>query len=95
MDVRKERGKRLKQVRLKFGLTVTEMADEMYVSKVHLRNLEAGRKSATLEFYSMLEQKFGVSLNYMINGKEMSDEDIAELKRLIRLMKEIEEKKVG
>lgn len=76
-------GARIKELRLKNGLTQEKLAEDMNITDVHLRRLENGTRAGSIELLIELAQYFHVSLDYLILGRESrADEAKKELSAL-------------
>lgn len=56
----------LKQLRKNFNLTQADLAKKLNVSFQQISNLENGRRNLTLEQTLLLNQKFGVSVDWIL-----------------------------
>lgn len=56
----------LKQLRKNFNLTQTDLAKKLNLSFQQISNLENGRRNLTLEQTLLLNQKFGVSVDWIL-----------------------------
>lgn len=56
----------LKQLRKNFNLTQADLAKKLYLSFQQISNLENGRRNLTLEQTLLLNQKFGVSVDWIL-----------------------------
>ena len=82
-------GERIRELRKKKGMTQEAMAAALHISDTHLRKLEAGQRSASIELYIEISQYFEVSLDYLLLGRRQVAEPVkAELKDvMVRLAK--------
>lgn len=58
--------KNLKQLRKNFNLTQADLAKKLNLSFQQISNLENGRRNLTLEQTLLLNQKFGVSVDWIL-----------------------------
>ena len=61
-------GKRIKALRDQKGLTQEQLAEALHISDVHLRRLEAGRSTGSVELVVEIAEFFDVSLDYLLLG---------------------------
>lgn len=61
---------RLRNLRIKRGLTQKEVADKLGISESAYGYYEQGRRQPQQEAYSVFSELFEVSLDYLISGKE-------------------------
>ena len=61
-------GKRIKALRDQKGLTQEQLAEALHISDVHLRRLEAGRSTGSVELVVEISEFFDVSLDYLLLG---------------------------
>lgn len=72
-----EIGKRIEKVRIDAGMTKKDFAKIMgYSSSTFLIKIESGESSLTVEKAVMIHEKFGVSLDYLILGKETNQDEV-------------------
>lgn len=86
-------GERLRELRKREGMTQEALAADLHISDTHLRKLEAGQRSASIELYIEISQYFEISLDYLLLGNTRSAGQLkAELKDMAdRLMEMIED----
>ena len=65
-------GKRIKELRRTQGLTQDQLCDRLSISDSHLRKMERGDRSASIDLYIEIAQELGVSLDYLVLGKQNS-----------------------
>lgn len=90
----KLRGKRIRSIRKLKDIKRVKMAEDLVISESYLCKIERGYRPGTLEFYMLVADYFGVTIDYLLNGKETTEEEKREIKRLVKLIDMIE-KKVG
>ena len=61
-------GKRIKILREQKELTQEQLADALHISDVHLRRLETGRSTGSVELVIEIADYFDVSLDYLLLG---------------------------
>lgn len=83
---------KLKELRLKTGKSLQEVADAVSVSKPHVWELERGTsKNPSLDLIKRLAGYYGVTVDYLAEKDGELDEEEMHLKQFFR---EIEEKKL-
>ena len=86
----RESGNRIRQLRIKNGLTQEKVAAVLNIDRSFYGRIEAGQKGCSVDLFVQLSEIFHVSLDYLILGRyfatipECSDamqlkEDISEL----------------
>lgn len=58
-------GKRIQMLRIKQGLTQSELAEKIHSSQKYISNVETGKKRPSVDFYVTIANFFGVSLDYI------------------------------
>ena len=61
-------GKRIRQLREQRGLTQEQLAEELHISDVHLRRLEGGRRTGSVELVIEIAAYFDISIDYLLLG---------------------------
>ncbi len=64
-----ECGKRIKSLRKENGFTQMQLSETLKISFDHLRAIEHGRRTCSIELLVDLHVLFDVSLDYLILGK--------------------------
>ncbi|QIZ35102.1 helix-turn-helix domain-containing protein [Saccharopolyspora sp. ASAGF58] len=67
-----EVGSTLRQARKEAGVSLTAMARELYVSKSHLSNIEAGRRPATVDIVRGYEKQLGPIGDDMLRRRDIT-----------------------
>ena len=62
--------KRMKDIRLRAGLTQPEFADQLFTTRVAINAIENCRYNPGLEILRNLKDKYNLSYDYLIDGKE-------------------------
>ena len=70
-----EIGQRIKQLRVMKGLTQEELAVRLNVSDRHLRSLERGEYTPSIDLFVEIAAFFDVTLDHLIMGKSLSDQE--------------------
>lgn len=83
----KEFGKRLQELRKEKGLTQLELAEELNVSLPHLKKLESGERSCSIQLLLEISDYFEVTERYLLRGEEKNMTD--EKERLLAVIKEL------
>lgn len=65
-----ECGKRIIKLRLEQGETQQQMSDKLNISLDHYRGIEVGRRVGSLDLLIEMAFVFGVSLDYLILGRD-------------------------
>ncbi|MGM9680896.1 MAG: helix-turn-helix domain-containing protein [Eubacteriales bacterium] len=60
----------LRQIRKKRGYSQLKVAMDLSISREALSYYETGKRSPDLQMLRLLSAYFGVSIDYLINGKE-------------------------
>ncbi len=69
-EIIKEFGKRLKQVRLSLHMTQDEFGELLGYSQKYISEIERGKKAPTLTGVVKICDKFNLSMDYLVRGKE-------------------------
>ena len=76
-------GERIRQLRIKSGLTQEKVANLLNVDQSFYGRIETGKKGCSVDLFIQLSAFFGVSLDYLILGKVLGDlPNEADLKQL-------------
>lgn len=67
-DVKKS-GERIRQLRVQCGYTQEEFAKTLNVDRSTLSRIESGKRSCSLDLLIQLSDLFGVTLDYLVLGK--------------------------
>lgn len=79
---------RLKELRIKNGKSLQEVADAVGASKPHVWELERGTtKNPSLELVKKLANYFGVKIDYLAGMDDENDESDAQLMQFFREIK--------
>lgn len=62
-----ELGKKVRNLRIKNNITQQELADILKISRVHICNIENGRRGMNLEQLNVLCKYFKIDLSYFVN----------------------------
>jgi repressor LexA len=62
--------KRVRDIRLRAGLTQPEFADQLLTTRVSINAIENGRYNPGLGLLRNLKDKYNLSYDYLIDGKE-------------------------
>ncbi|WP_165444102.1 helix-turn-helix domain-containing protein [Lachnoclostridium sp. Marseille-P6806] len=90
---RRSCGARIRELRKSKGMTQEAMASDLHISDTHLRKLEAGNRSASIELYIEIAQYFEVSLDELLLGRRGPGGPVkAELKDVIGRLMQLTEK---
>jgi len=69
-------GERIKGLREAHNMSVKELAKQMYIGTYALRMIELGGREITAYNYLRLHEIFGVSLHYIITGKQLEEKPV-------------------
>lgn len=67
--------KKIHEKRKQIGLTQDELADRLYVSRQAVSKWEMGKSLPSLEVLLEMTELFDVTIDYMLDGSELSDHD--------------------
>lgn len=65
----KQIGKRLKEIRKKFGISLDKMGEITGLSKSGISDIEKGKKKPSSVYMHALNIKFNVNINWVLTGK--------------------------
>ena len=89
----KESGNRIRALRKKHNLTQEQAAAELQISLTAYGKLERGENGASVDLFVEMSQLFGVTLDYLILGKEnISQETKCYIHSLAQKLLELEKK---
>jgi len=69
----KECGNRIRQLRIKSGLTQERVANVLNIDQSHYGRIELGKKGCSVDLFIQLSALFEVSLDYLILGRCLGD----------------------
>ena len=83
-DKRKNLGLRIRQTRLKRGLSQLELCEKMQISPSHLSDIEQGKKNLGIDIFMRLIDALDVSADWLLEldtpqGSAILDKELAEL----------------
>lgn len=85
----KKSGKRIQQLRKDIDLTQEQLADNLNISHSTMGRIERGSQGISIDLLIEVAAYFGVSLDYILLGREMQTD---KLKNKIRaMMKQLED----
>lgn len=64
-----EVGNRIREERIRLGLTQEELAEKLEVTVEHVRNVEKGRRGVSVKSLKRLNELSGLSIDYFLTGK--------------------------
>jgi len=88
-------GTRIRNLRNERQLTQEQLAEIMNISAMHLRNIESGRKSGSIDLICDFSEYFEVSTDYLLKGKDTAgrtairQELLAEMEKLSALVRQL------
>lgn len=62
-------GKRIKEIRLKLGLTQVELSEKIDFTRTFISEIEIGNKQPSFNFLIALKEKLNVSSDYILSGE--------------------------
>lgn len=77
-------GKRILHLRRQAKLTQEQLADKLGISDRHLRNIEAGERSASYDTLFALTELFNVTTDYILKGEVSSSQTKTEAKKKLQ-----------
>ena len=85
-----ECGKRIKSLREEKGYTQVQLSEAIRISFDHLRAIEHGRRTCSIELLVDLHVLFDVSLDYLILGKTSQLDAVkTELQRAVEIIEKV------
>lgn len=82
---RKILGKRIREERVRIGMTQEQMAEYIDVSTTYIGFIERGERSVTLEKLIMLAECFHVTIDYLLHEPSIEQEENNNEKKLLFL----------
>ncbi len=71
-DIKKS-GERIRQIRIKSGVTQEQVAGALNIDRSFYSRVEAGKKGCSVDLFIQLSNLFHVSLDYLILGRYSGD----------------------
>ncbi len=68
MDIKKEMGNRIRDIRRTQGLTQDQLSEKLSISAKHMSCIERGVSGLSIEHLSQLSDILDVSLDYLVKG---------------------------
>ncbi len=65
----------LRLIRKKKGYSQLKVATDLNISREALSHYETGKRSPDIEMLRTLSEYFGVSIDYLVNGREFGEEE--------------------
>ncbi len=65
----------LRLIRKKKGYSQLKVAMDLNISREALSHYETGKRSPDIEMLRTLSEYFGVSIDYLVNGREFGEEE--------------------
>ena len=96
----KKSGARIRQLRIKSGLTQEKAATALNIDRSFYNRIETGKKGCSIDLFVQLSELFHTSLDYLITGRYsnclLKDADKAQMKEDIeRLITHLEQFKIS
>ena len=77
-------GQRIREERLKLGLTQARLAEDVHISDAYIGQIERGERSLSLDTLIRLANRLSVSVDYLLKDTvEFSDENIVNQFRVL------------
>ena len=104
-DMKKQLGLRIRQARMKQGLSQLELSDMAQVSPSHLSDIERGKKDFGIDIFIRLVNALKVSADWLLElntptvtamldkefGELLSDCTVSEKQRILKMAREMKE----
>ena len=71
-DIKKS-GERIRQIRIKSGVTQEQVAGTLNIDRSFYSRIEAGKKGCSVDLFIQLSNLFRISLDYLILGRYSGD----------------------
>ena len=71
-------------LRMKAGMTQRELAEKLHIGPSAIGMYEQGRREPSVEMLIQIAEIFGVSLDFLITGKEFSEPITGEQEEIIQ-----------
>ena len=93
----KQSGARIRQFRIKNGLTQEATAAELNIDRSYYNRIEAGNKGCSIDLFIQLSELFHTSLDYLITGRCLLEStDKAQMKEDIeKLIEHLQQFKIS
>ena len=85
-------GKRLQLARKEAGMTQQELADQVFVDRKHISNLERGERCCSLDLLIELSEVLDVSTDYLLKGSSVKVRHAEELGNIIAQLTDLKRK---
>lgn len=85
-------GNRIQQLRKDQGMTQAQLAAKLNIGDRHLRRIETGEKGPSIDIMIEIATLFGVSLDYIIMGRQSQSDLKQQLCALIKSLSALAEK---
>ena len=80
----KRSGERIRQLRIQNGYTQEKLAEALNIDQSYYGRIETGKRGCPVDLFIQLSDLFGISLDYLIRGRSVSDlprdADVVQLK---------------
>lgn len=87
----KRSGERIRCLRKQQGMTQEQLAIKLNISDRYLRKIEAGEKGPSIDILVKMSSLLGVSLDYIIVGKQPQDDLKRKLNTVIQSLSTLAE----
>ena len=86
-------GRRIREIRHRYGITQQSLADYLNTSKSHIGKIENGQRGASIDLYIEIAQYFSVSLDYLLIGRNYTSDQLrADVEDVIARLKRISDR---
>ena len=87
MNYQRLLGERIKEERLKLGLTQAQLAEDIDISDTHIGHIERGERGITLTTLVRLAGRLGVTIDYLMQDSVKSNDEniINQFRKIIDL----------
>lgn len=88
IEVRKEMGERIAEMRKELGMNQDDMAAKLHIERNQYGKMETAKIVPKLDYLVMLSGLFDVSLDYIVFGEQAKDEKAAVIEDIESVCKE-------
>ena len=87
-----EIGARVRLLRKQSSMSQNEFAEMIGISRIYVAKIEAGTGNPSIDVLIEIAERLQVSLDYLVFGRPNARDVKTELRNIIRILTEIEEK---
>ncbi len=70
-------GKKIEEKRKQLGMTQSDLAEKLFVTRQAVSKWEMGKSIPSMDIFVSMTQLFEVSIDYLVDGSELKDNDYA------------------